>query len=438
MSFMKIHSTNPNLSFILSKNPNTIRESGRAFMRKIRKGKAYGWFNEKDSEFKLWFKDSMIESSFAPERDENFEYLDKTRYGSPYIPIQFIQECLSSASKDQHEQDVEGEGLVTTITYPSLISSRRWVNQIGHQFSSQGCTVSMTDIGKSHALIQVTAPTVFKALNIVQIISILQSLGDKDTYVPTNKESLAKYLKVLNRAQAPYYPRYLVQMKIVQNRDLFNAVKEELQGPGMTMFYGDTARQRLDVIRQVLQRAGKADSLVEVGCGDMFQTLRLVDAYHSIVAIDADPELTENNLGKVKGRSIDNVTPLCIEASYAYFEGNDEWSMFSDCDVLMSEVLEHMEKDEAQALLNGVLTRAEPNKVVVTCPNKDFNKHYGLTDDEARHWDHKWEPTRNEFIIAMNDVLPSNLWKVEVSSLGDVVDSDSVSLIAVFTKKREV
>ena len=35
--------------------------------------------------------------------------------------------------------------------------------------------------------------------------------------------------------------------------------------------------------------------------------------------------------------------------------------------------------------------------MIVTTPNKDFNKFFGMKDEQLRHWDHKYELSEGEF-----------------------------------------
>lgn len=114
--------------------------------------------------------------------------------------------------------------------------------------------------------------------------------------------------------------------------------------------------------------------------------------------------------------------------------------------MLITEVLEHMPKEDAVKLLDSVLA-GEFNKVVVTMPNKDFNRFYGLSDDEMRHPDHRYEPTESEFYVWMMDAAIKNRCQVEFFNVGDRVcnrtNTDTgticayVSLGCVFTMKKE-
>ncbi len=104
LALLTIKSTNPQFSFILSKNP-----SSGLLVKSCRLGHLYGWFSLNNSqEYYIWFRDSDTEVSYKENPDDQFEYLDISRYNSPMFPANAITEMLGSASKKRHEQDSLG------------------------------------------------------------------------------------------------------------------------------------------------------------------------------------------------------------------------------------------------------------------------------------------------------------------------------------------
>lgn len=432
MSILNIVSSNVNLSYILEKNPATIKESGKAFRREIRKGVVYGWFPHVDNqEFRLWFKDAEGQTSFGEGLSDEFEYLDCSRYGSPYLPIAIITNALSTASKKQHELDVPEEGgkqNLTSLSFTIKVPNPRYLDQIAIHYKDVAEIVSTQLQGKYRKVI-VCAPTVFAALNITQVVCLLQCLCDSDTYVRMDTAAAEKYVKIFNRANAPYYPRYLFQMKAISNVAMFNKLKADLSGEGMSLTYGDTRQQRFDAVKAELTGG---NTLVDIGCGEMFQSLRLASKYETVWALDADAEQSDNNKGKVEGRKIENINAQNIEVDEHWIES--EVNLFDGADVLLTEVLEHIDYEKSLSTLTALL-KTDFNKVIVTCPNKDFNVHYALNETEMRHPDHKWEPTFEEFCDLMAGIAAETNCTVECKGIGDCVNDSSTSIMAVFTKQ---
>ena len=425
MSILTVTSTNPDFSFVISKNPTTIRESGKPFQRSLRRGQLYGWFSSAlNDRFRLWFKDHPTESSFADGVRGDFEYLDKTRYSSPLLPIMMVQTALASCSKSRQEKDVDGYECSATATV--RISSVRLLEQLASHYGAEA-SIDWIMLAEGYGNLMVTAPTVFQTLNILQTVCVLLCMRDPDTYVVLDKAGVDKYLRVLNNSNAPYYVRYLFGSRAVTNRAMFESILPQLQGEGMTMAYGDTRQQRYDAVQRELKGGTR---LIDIGCGEMFYALRLCKRYEDLYAIDADEELTAINDRKLKARGVENVTawPAKVDADWV----NDNVGLISGSDVLATEVLEHMPRAEADALLEALL-KTEARSVIVTVPNANFNQNYGL-GDEFRHSDHHYEPTFEEWCDHTVTLAAENGWAVNNVPVGDVVNDQSVTTMSVFTR----
>ena len=65
------------------------------------------------------------------------------------------------------------------------------------------------------------------------------------------------------------------------------------------------------------------------------------------------------------------------------------------------------------------------NKIIITTPNRSFNKFYMLGQD-FRHDDHKWEYTELQFKEYIQEIVTDDL-KVTFLDIGDTVDGISCS-----------
>lgn len=427
MSILKVGSTNPKLSWILQKNPETINESKKPFTRKVRKGVAYGWFNQNASEFKLWFKDHDTESSFADGIKGEFEYLDATRYGSPYIPISLISNCLATAAKKLDENDVGGfEAYATTVI---KVPNIRFQEMITKHYAGVA-TVEATPLHGDFYVVTVKASKIYTVLNVMQIVCLMQCLCDDDTYVSLREADIEKYINCLNAAAAPYFVRYLFSTRAFSNRKTFDKLKDKLQGPGMVMQFGNTRQQRFDAIADTL-RGG--ETLIDIGCGEMFYSLRLCGKYETVYAVDPDAELQEANRGRVEKRQIENLVPLEEWATPQWAKENE--GLFDGADVLLTEVIEHMPIENAKALIQAILD-TNYRQLVVTTPNKDFNKNYGFSEGQTRHEDHKWEIGGDDFSKLMLQISEDQRCGVMLWPIGDLVDGDSVTSMALFVRDK--
>lgn len=426
MSILTVSSTNPKFSYVIAKNPATISESGKPFQRELRQGQLYGWFvGAGDKMFRLWFKDHPTKSSFADGVLGDFEYLDRSRYGSPYLPIMVIQTALATASKSLQEDDTADHEAtaITTVKVPSV----RLIEQMTMHFRDQA-SIEFTEVTTGYYKIMVRATTVFRTLNVLQAICVLMAMRDTESYIRLDRSGIEKYLRVLNNSNAPYYVRYLFGNRAITNRSLFNDLRDQLQGEGMTMFYGDTRQQRYDAITPHLKGKG---TLVDVGCGEMFYSTRLAQRYEQVFAVDADEDIAGVNARKLVHRKIENVESLHAAVSPEWLTENE--ALLNGADVLATEVLEHMPRDQADTLLAALL-QSPAERVVVTVPNASFNENYGI-GEEFRHPDHHYEPTFEDWCDHTVTLAAEHGWDVDNVPIGDVVNDQSVTTMSVFTRQ---
>jgi hypothetical protein len=430
MSLLTITSTNPSLSHVLQKNPNTIREAKKPFEKELRKGRMYGWFEGKDdTTFKLLFLDSDIETSFG--NREEFEYLDTSRYSNPYIPIMMITNALTTAANKGHELDKEGFETCLTFT----IQCRSGILE---KFNSPGLkNFEAAQIAANHFNVTMSAGTIQELLNIAQSLCVLAAFDDKDSYVPLNEAGVTKYLNVLNRAKAGYNLRYLFLSRAIQNRAQFDKLAGLIQQPGMVFKFGNTQVQRFDEVNAFLDTGKRGETLIDIGCGELYSSVKLCGKYDFVLAYDADQEIVDQNVRKVTKRQIENIEPKQAEVNAVWI--NDNASIFANADVLMCEFLEHTEKSKVIDLVKALL-ETDLNRLVITVPSKDFNVNFGITDpDWTRHPDHLWEPNWTEWSdLIMNIIKVSPGWGWKTDFICNKVNDVGLSIMTTFTRQGAV
>lgn len=422
MALVTIKSENPEFSYVISKNPATIRDSREPFKKKLRSGNVYGWYVD-DNTFRLWFKDSDYESSFA--LNSEFEYLDIDRYGNPYALIQIIDTAIRISS-GSYEYD---KPYRCTITFDAIAYNKRLLDGMIAWYSTPGVSVNVSALGASsqcHRFV-VTANSVSESIAISQVLCLTLCMTFNKQRLPyITEDFLVKWAKRLNSVNAPYYVRYRMASLLSSSEKNFDSMNEFLSNDTIKMVFGDTQMQRYRAIKNVIQSGG---NLVDAGCGTLYYSKRLNQNYDTVYAIEGDEFVFKKASRVLEGTKIDNVSLICEYLTPSYV---DECGLFSDAVVLMTEVIEHMPKDDAMALLNSVL-KASPKQLIVTAPNFDFNPLYWM-EQPFRHDDHIWEPTAaefSEFVLS----LESAGYKVVVNGIGDSVAGVHTSQMAVFSKE---
>jgi hypothetical protein len=431
MSILTIGSSNSKFSWVIQKNPATIRDSKEPYKKEIRKGVAYGWFINNDQAFRLWFKDNPLHCSFAEGRDAEFEYLDRTRYSSPYLPISLITNCLATAFKQAQEEDVESPysaWLETTVETRSASMLSHMLTHFGAgSMLNEGYDFSYEPIAGHAYKVRIEAPSIHKLLNAAMVIFLMFCVSSKGIYVNLRGDNVEKYISAINVIDAPYFVRYLFKRNVFTNRDTFLKNKPLLDTEEIKLWHGDTLAQRKEAIFPEL--AG-GPQLIDIGCGELNYSIPLSSKYEQVLAYEADDEVRENAIGKATGRGVENLA-IIGGATQESIRDND--LLFNGADVLISEVLEHIELKDAGKLISAVLETGF-RKIVITVPNKDFNKYYLLEDGEFRHDDHKWEMNFEDFNDWLWEVSKGHEISMTSKGIGDSVNGIHTSIMVIITK----
>lgn len=431
-----ITSTNPKLSWILAKNPETLQEAGKAFARPLRKGMIYGWYtNPYNNTFRLMFKDHPTEVSYGSGPRADFEYLDLTRYSSPMIPIGMVSKALAQASKTPHELDTEDYEsscmFVCKVVRSNLLEGLP-------RYGGGNFSLELTPLTGEYFKVRIAATSIYKLLACVQYFCVMASMYDPETQFSGTREEVEKFLKVVNVAEAGYFPRYLISVRLLADRGSFKRFKGLIEGAntGIQLTYGSTQQQRYDAILDCLKDKTIADRhLVDIGCGEGWYAVKLAGKYDSYLGVDKDPSLVEKVNKRLQHKQIEGGSAICEELT---FDNLDEilLQLRSDGenDVLMTEVLEHMPEDKAEELLKKTLRMEDVDRVIVTVPNKGFNEYYLIEDNETRHHDHHFEPTFEEWCDLCVTLAAETNRRVEVKGIGDSVNGVPTSIMAVFSR----
>jgi 2-polyprenyl-3-methyl-5-hydroxy-6-metoxy-1,4-benzoquinol methylase len=422
MAILQLNSTNPGFSFIIEKNPET-----GMLVKSIRKGKAFGWFSD-PSVYNIYFKDAENEVSYQQQKDEQFEYLNATRYNSPIFPLNAVNDFFSTASKKQHDKDVEG--YKHTITVNTVhVEHVRYLEYF--QSHMPNFHLEYEEIAfKTYRIKVETSESVHQLLNYTNVLFLNLTFISEDYMHVTGKETIEKYIRSINSIDAPFYIRYLFVRNILTSKEKFFKYKESLENWSkhtINFAYGPTNIQRRDFITEHY-RFDKP--IVDIGCGDGAYALpfsRKINEfdYH---AIDIDYDIREKLTWKLKKKEIENV--IVYESLDHFLE---TYESDQNVDVLLTEVVEHMPIKTATKFVKQILKEINLEKLVLTTPNADFNQFYELTT--LRHHDHDWEMTKDEFINWIETILTNTDYEYQWSGIGDCVNGIYTTQAAIIKRK---
>lgn len=404
MCLLEITSDNPDFGFVIFKNPSSGMQ-----LKSMRKGSVYGWYNNTDR-YLIYFKDGFDEISYKEHPNQSFDYLNKLRYTSPIFVLNALSEFLKSTIKQCHPKDVPSHNTfkmyavqIDPTTYKTLTKLTNFAPEFNLVFESKACQTYEVSIS--------TNETLYTLLNFVTVyFGLISAMNNHD--FDLGEHLIERVIDATNIINAPYFVRYVINSRMIKGIKLFRKFEKQLTGPNMVLKYGNTAQQRRDLIKSLLNFDR---TIVDIGCGEgsyaiPYATLlagRTKDAIY--YAIDIDEAELASLRRKASKKELTNIITM---NSYTELD-------LEECDVILTEVIEHMEPEEATILIQWVLEHLNYHKFIITTPNFDFNKYYKI--DTFRHEDHHWEMTALQFKSFIESVVHPDL-TIKYLEIGDCVE----------------
>lgn len=400
MAVLKLKSTNPNLSYVLQKNPATQDANNEPFVKNVSGDKVYMWFEDPQSIIALYTVN-------AKNKDSN---LDFTPYSDGHSYLVILDNILRSAYSKVEEHDTneyETEVQISIYNHREIdltIPFKNVVNQITKN---------------RHTLVTIKDTSVKKALETVALISIQSCLHDPEYFIQDGQ--LVKYFNILVD-HVEDYGMIRSFVSSIRSPKLFKSLQPILDKTKFKFQLNTGVRNRRSTLEELF-KLSTANLIFDLGCGRGQYLRTLSKHYEQIEAVEIDENEFKGSTHTVRKAQLENVLVYNSDI-FDFLSGSNHLTSNPNTDVLLTEVLEHMEKEASIEVLNRVL-KLGVNQVFVTLPNKSFNQFYGLKDDEVRHDDHKWEPTFQDSIDFITQVLQSYPeYTAQYSSIGDSLKDD--------------
>lgn len=419
MAIVQLKSTNPSFSFVIKKNPN----SGM-MLRSVRKGMVYGWYTD-DRTFNVYFKDADNEVSYKQQTQDQFEYLNVSRYNTPLFVLSAINEFFGAPLKAQDARDSEGfeHSFYINLVHIELVRYIHFFEKHLKDFTFE----VVHQAHKSYSLTMTTRKSLYELLHVVSVLCLFLSMFG-DEYIDISDEVLIKYVKSIQIIDAPFYIRSLFARNFLPSRDRFKKYKAELEKTSrynIRLEWGGTAQQRRSFIGSVLPFD---KSILDVGCGEGFYAIPFASKIEaSYYAIDINEPLLEVVQRKAKAKELENIATFhSIEQFLGEYNGEQ-------VDVVLTEVIEHMSLEEAKELIQHICGQVDFEHFVMTTPNADFNPFYELSG--FRHDDHKWEMGQAQFTDWLLHVIKDIQVECQFVAIGDGVNGIQTTQGAILKKR---
>lgn len=210
------------------------------------------------------------------------------------------------------------------------------------------------------------------------------------------------------------------------------------------------AEQRRAAILAVVQARIKQEPevdrhplLVELGCGVGRLSQELAQAGYAVLGVDLNKNalstasrfakrLRVMGLGFAVSSALHALPPIRINKKGDPViippdsELGEEVERLAPRAKIATEVVEHFQLADLPLFVAALFDKS-PELVILTTPNKDYNKVYGMGEDELRDHDHKFEWTRAEFEEWGRRIGALYGYEVEFSGIGPVFSPDETT-----------
>ncbi|MDF2880164.1 MAG: 3 terminal ribose 2-O-methyltransferase Hen1 [Clostridiaceae bacterium] len=170
----------------------------------------------------------------------------------------------------------------------------------------------------------------------------------------------------------------------------------------------------------------KCKKVLDFGCGEGNLIDKLVYENLEITGVDSNADIIYKAKNRFRGNKFNNITLLQSSLYYrdSRLKGFDT--------IVLCEVIEHNELERIPGIIDNVMY-LEPKNLIISTPNIEFNKFFN-SSNRLRHYDHRFEFTKNEFMSFCENISKTYGYDYKVSSFGKVIDDIQPTMMAVFTK----
>lgn len=278
--------------------------------------------------------------------------------------------------------------------------------------------IQIKEKGRCLYSLSLSAKNVREVINRLAIVCFLIQSADSESLF-FHDELLIKYIKILNNIkETPYFLYYLFSKRLGGKfKDLVSSLEDGFQknrGIPCKFTPNDTQGDRIQFVRNNIDFS---NTILDYGCGEM--------QYARALQKKSNKDVPFYSYDK------DDYSELWCKLKERYPQWN--WVFTQTVDViprdlpislLCSEVIEHNDLVIIMTELVVLINNWNIKQIVLTTPNRSFNKYYGL--DGMRHEDHVQEFDIKELVKFIDNVKQRVAKKlhVEFFDIGDVVDTE--------------
>lgn len=196
---------------------------------------------------------------------------------------------------------------------------------------------------------------------------------------------------------------------------------------------------RYRAITDVIAALPVKRKIVDMGAGEAKLSARLayIPGVEAILAVEPSGQSrlrAMERFAKLEGRSGVVAMPEPIIGSLFYF---DEQMQNQDV-MILCEVIEHIEEYRLNGIMDTIMNEYQPEVLLVTTPNKEYNEVYAMEQENFRHHDHRFEWTRAELASRCEEWTQHGNYGYEIKGIGEHVEGyGQPTQLVIFERRKE-
>lgn len=424
MGYITIQSENNDISWILGKKP----DSGM-ICRNLRAGVVYGWYSNPKI-YTIRFIDYTDEISFKKNYNDKYNYLGSLQYCSPLLLSSVISELFGSNLNKLNPKDTPYQNKLTQHIIKLNHRALGFISKLNSYIKKFKINTIQLKYSNLYRIDIESDGSIMELLNYSYLLGFILNILVVGYVDKPNSDQLTKMINFMVQINMPYYPRYLIKTNMMSHTD-FIKLKNKLEtfnDMSVIMQWGNSQTQRYEFIESNISLSS---DIIDFGCGEGYYVKKIIPKLsnkYKYIAWDVDlEELEKVKYFKFLNPEYENLI-LADSEEKLYSITND----LIKPTILLSEVFEHIEPNEAIILINKIKSNIDFGKIIISTPDVGFNKHYSPDYDKTceinmRHSDHKYEYTQDEFIGIISKLFEDDLYSKKFYNIGDKIDSNSIT-----------
>lgn len=425
MAFIILKSSSKDLSFELNKNPAAGMQ-----IQQLRKGHCFGWYSNRGKQYNMYFQDNAFTCSFNENLQDGVEYNDLERYINPEGYLQLLNKALAVKEGDcSGEVNSNSYSIVcNNIRLPKTKLMEALKRDLRERFEiklEQPSKV-LENLRVFNLEISTKSSThVYELLQLTKLILVLQATDRFDTGANIDAGQVDKYVKVINKLDLNFHVRNLFKTNCL-TPTLFKKYKDLLEESKRFRFEFQ-AGTNFELRKQFVLDSidfNNTEVFVDLGAGEGKYVSQICKKFvdykgkkAQYIAIEEADIPYEDLTHTIRKKQLGDIAiPVKSWKEYEGLNTTDKKTT-----ILCTEVLEHNKLEAIPVILED-LKKVNYDRIVITTPNKDFNKNYNLEEGQVRDEDHRQEFSKEELLSLLYRHF--NQEKVQLVEVGDKVNGE--------------